>query len=113
LAPGPTKSSESVSLPQKIIEAKKIFPVNDADYQPSFEKVYGWFKKWGRYDLVDSEGSADLRNVLSDQQFNTGHSASLERWTVGFSDVTAFCSAFPSPLLSCYFCSSSSPVDDD
>ena len=60
LATGFIFGGESVPLPQKIIDAKKVFLVNDAAYQPSFEKIYGWFKKWGRYELVNSEGSADL-----------------------------------------------------
>jgi hypothetical protein len=60
-----TGLAQKAPAPERLMRAKSAFVVNDGVWFKAFDKFYGEFKKWNRFQLVQSKEQADIIVVLS------------------------------------------------
>jgi hypothetical protein len=55
-----SKEEGKAPLPSKVLEASSIYLVNDSGDTKALDSAYNALKKWGKYEVVQDRGKADL-----------------------------------------------------
>jgi hypothetical protein len=79
----PVHAKHKLPLPAQVLTAKTIFIDNQAGYASIGDKVYDELRKWGRYQVVDSPGKADIVLLLSAKEYLAGYTGNTVHNTTG------------------------------
>jgi len=74
---------EKMPLPQQVTNAKTVYIDNQSGHAELGDRAYDEMKKWGRYQIVDSAGKADIVLLLSAKEYIGGYTSSTYHNTTG------------------------------
>src|SRR6476660_1056784 len=84
--------SQHAPLPAKVLQGKTIYIQNDSGWAQMGDKAYSALKAWGKYQIVQEKGKADLILVLgvsstqtegTDHKWVNLHNSQTGAWTSG------------------------------
>lgn len=80
MASGPLSAAQDhAPLPERLVEARSVYPVNDSGDLKAFDKFYQELKKWNRFTVVTSRDDAEIIMALTS---NPGYAVSVVTGTV-------------------------------